>query len=330
LSDVGRDQMEWESYSVFEPALGPDPDEGGLFHLMLAPVEATLLSAGTEHLILSPSGVTQHIPWAALWHEDADGQHRWLSQDYAISLTPTPTSLWLLRRGAAISPKDHVRLLAAAPFAPDSDEESNSQSVRDGRGLLPGTRIEVESVRSLVRESQRGDGVAFVGHEVTRSAVESAAAAVTLLLLTTHGLRLSDGQSVLDFGLLFRDDEILRVVEVYRGDLRLAQAMQVALTACHLGQIADRGDGIIGFAQAFLSTGARTVLAPMWAVDDVATCLLSIAHHQGLLADDRPSVAEAWRQAMAEVRSKPGWEHPFFWAAFLPSGDGAVRLPSAS
>ncbi|MBI4507897.1 MAG: CHAT domain-containing protein [Chloroflexi bacterium] len=99
------------------------------------------------------------------------------------------------------------------------------------------------------------------------------------------------------------------------------------MTRAHLGDVVLHGEEAIGFNQAFLSAGAAVSLAPIWAVDDRATAELSIAYHRALLSSERPTVADALKQAMDHVRRQPEWEHPYYWAAFLPSGDGAQRLP---
>ncbi|MBI4507895.1 MAG: hypothetical protein HY691_20405 [Chloroflexi bacterium] len=61
-----------------------------------------------------------------------------------------------------------------------------------------------------------------------------------LVLAATHGT-LAANQTVLDFRLLFASedgDELtdLSTLEIYEGKLRLHQAFQVTLTACHLGE----------------------------------------------------------------------------------------------
>ncbi len=120
----------------------------------------------------------------------------------------------------------------------------------------------------------------------------------------------------------------LSVGAVYAGALPLHNTIQVALTACDLGQVVLHGEEALGFTQAFLSAGATVTLAPLWAVDDAATAELSVAYHRALLSTERPTAAQAMQQAMAAVRhARPTWQHPFYWAGCLPAGDGAFRLP---
>jgi CHAT domain-containing protein len=74
--------------------------------------------------------------------------------------------------------------------------------------------------------------------------------------------------------------------KAYRGVLDHCHldADQVTLSSCEsgLGRAAG-GDGLLGFAQAFLVAGARSVCLSLWAVDDTATALLMDRFYRNLL-----------------------------------------------
>jgi CHAT domain-containing protein len=151
-------------------------------------------------------------------------------------------------------------------------------------------------------------------------------------------------------------DGRLSVLEIQRGwDLK---AEMVTLWACEtaLGRDAG-GEGFVGFTQALLMCGTRSVCLPLWNVDDWATLLLMRRFYENLLGKRvdlaRPlSKAEALAEAknwlrclnalqaehaledvgsapVAEQRGKPNanadhwrpYEHPFYWAAFVLVGD---------
>ena len=131
----------------------------------------------------------------------------------------------------------------------------------------------------------------------------------------------------------------------------------VTLSACDSGLgRKGGGDGLLGFAQAFLLVGSRAVCLSLWPVDDQATALLMVRFYQNLLGK-RDGLkaplpkAEALREAKqwlrgltAEqidretarlpklerggVRPRAGgatearpYAHPNYWSAFILIGD---------
>ena len=77
------------------------------------------------------------------------------------------------------------------------------------------------------------------------------------------------------------------------------------------------GDEVVGLTRAFFFAGTPTVIASLWNVDDEATAILMKSFYLHL--QEGMGKAEALRQAQVEVRE----EHPspFYWAAFVLSGD---------
>jgi tetratricopeptide (TPR) repeat protein len=94
------------------------------------------------------------------------------------------------------------------------------------------------------------------------------------------------------------------VLEYWRLDCEL-----VTLSACESG-LGRRGggDGLLGFAQAFLTAGSRSVCLSLWQVDDTATALLMDRFYRNLLGKrldgGRPmSKAVALREAKEWLRT---------------------------
>ena len=69
--------------------------------------------------------------------------------------------------------------------------------------------------------------------------------------------------------------------------------------------------------RAFIYAGAPTVISSLWSVDDQATGVLMNSFYQHLKRGD--SKAAALRAAQAETRER--YPHPYFWAAFVLTGD---------
>ena len=80
----------------------------------------------------------------------------------------------------------------------------------------------------------------------------------------------------------------------------------VTLSACEtaLGKHGG-GDGMLGFAQAFLTAGARSVCLSLWKVDDTATALLMNRFYENLLGK-RDGLTKPMPKATALAEAK-GW-----------------------
>ncbi len=87
-------------------------------------------------------------------------------------------------------------------------------------------------------------------------------------------------------------DAVRKGERVYRGELSVQSILEgwrldadlVVLSACQsaLGK-PTQGDGHLGFAQAFLHAGARSVVLSRWKVDDTATALLMMRFYENIL-----------------------------------------------
>jgi CHAT domain-containing protein len=80
----------------------------------------------------------------------------------------------------------------------------------------------------------------------------------------------------------------------------------VTLSACQsaLGKY-EKGEGYVGFAQAFLLCGSRSVCLSLWPVDDAATALLMQRFYQNLLGK-RQGLGAPLGKAAALAEAK-GW-----------------------
>jgi CHAT domain-containing protein len=92
----------------------------------------------------------------------------------------------------------------------------------------------------------------------------------------------------------------------------------VTLSACQTGLGFISGDGVLGLAGAFLSSGARAVLVSGWSVSDRATALLMQGFYKAYVTLDNKALA--LQQAMRTLREQPGFDHPCYWAAFAIIG----------
>jgi CHAT domain-containing protein len=122
---------------------------------------------------------------------------------------------------------------------------------------------------------------------------------------------------------------------IYDGRLTVQEILQewkldadlVTLSACETGLGQDvRGEGLVGFAHAFLQAGARSLLVSLWKVDDRATSLF-MTRFYGNLWERQMGKAAALREAKEWLRGyedKYGqrpYGSPRYWSAFILIGD---------
>jgi CHAT domain-containing protein len=103
------------------------------------------------------------------------------------------------------------------------------------------------------------------------------------------------------------------VLEYWKLDAEL-----LALSACESALGRQGGDGLLGFAQAFLLAGSRAVCLTLWEVDDTATALLMDRFYRNLLAK-RQDGAKPMRKAAALHEAK-------HWLRTLSASDALARL----
>ena len=78
------------------------------------------------------------------------------------------------------------------------------------------------------------------------------------------------------------------------------------------------GEGVISVARAFQYAGAKSVLASLWMVDESSAVMLAEGFFRNIRAGMTKS--KALQEARQGIRSQ-GYDHPFFWAAFVIFGD---------
>ena len=89
----------------------------------------------------------------------------------------------------------------------------------------------------------------------------------------------------------------------------------VTISACSsAGTRAYAGEGLVGFAWAFLRAGARAVAAGLWDVSDSSTERLMNEFYRRMAAGADP--VSAMRQAKLALLSSDRFARPYYWAPF--------------
>ena len=276
------------------------------YDALVAPV-ADALPAGGTPLAIEPHVALWLVPFAALIDEKGD----WLADRWPLLYTPSWQTLDEIRREPDYGGPSALNVLVVGdPLLP-------RLSGADTRGLrleqLPGAGEEAQAVAELFPKRS----TLLLGPGAHRHTVEPLLREHGILHLATHCIALADSPlaSFVVLGGAGDNGGLLTARQIMSLSL---PADLVTLSACQTGLDTVAGEGIVGLSRAFLLAGARTVLASQWNVSDRATVrLMKSFYHWYLSRDDK---ALALQSAMRELRARPGYEHPRFWAPFVVIG----------
>jgi CHAT domain-containing protein/Tfp pilus assembly protein PilF len=117
------------------------------------------------------------------------------------------------------------------------------------------------------------------------------------------------------------DDGVLTALEA--AYLDLSGTKLVVLSACDTG-VGDvkNGEGVQGLRRALVLAGSESQVMSLWPVADEATKDLMIPYYKALREGEGRS--EGLRQVQLRMlRGRKDRQHPFYWAAFIQSGEWA-------
>ncbi len=190
---------------------------------------------------------------------------------------------------------------------------------------LPWARREVAAVRAALG----AETTVLTAGAASESAVRGALAGRRVLHFATHGVvsNATTRPSYLALHPSAESDGRLLADEIY--DLHLVADL-VVLSACRTALGPVEGDGVIGFARAFLSAGARTVVATQWDVSDRVSYEVMRqfyarrargASKSGALRGAQLAVLRALRAGSIHADGAALPETPRLWAGFVLTGE---------
>jgi WD40 repeat protein/CHAT domain-containing protein len=319
-----------------------------------------LLDGRSEHLLISPDGSLNLVPFAAM----VDEQGKYLVQSHLITYLTSGRDL--LRPAAAdgiagdpvvVADPDFGVADAAPPNPePPSPSRRRSGGFKESFFRLGDTAREAETVLKLYPNAQP-----LTGGQATEASVKKVRRPL-LLHIATHGFfndavrpaseagagasllppspasALGSENPLLRSGLALaganqlksgdNEDGYLTALEI--SALDLTGTKLVVLSACEtgLGAVAS-GEGIYGLRRALILAGSESQVISLWRVNIEATNELIIDYYNNLQAGAGRS--EALRKAQFKMLGLPDgtpgaapreseFAHPYFWSGFVQNG----------
>jgi CHAT domain-containing protein/tetratricopeptide (TPR) repeat protein len=297
----------------------------------VAPVMASLARA--RLLLVAPDGALNLVPFGVLGTPP-------LAERFTIGLVAGGREIVrCMERKVALTPPHAI-------VNPDYGEPGGTLLLEP----LPGTREEALALRALwpdlrVVEDQEATAdtlrglsrpamlhVGTHGHfdEPEAGATEWDAGTLLVddrLYLVQRAGRSPRADAMLHGGLAFaganrsRPGQPVGIVSAAElAQLDLQGTALVVLSACETGLgTAVQGEEFAGLRRAFAIAGSHAQLTSLWWVDDEAAAAFMRAFYTRLRHG--AGRAEAVRDAQREVRARPEWSHPAYWASFVMWGD---------
>ncbi|MCI0423250.1 MAG: CHAT domain-containing protein, partial [Acidobacteria bacterium] len=327
---------------------------------VMQPVRALL--GETTQLLISPDGALNLIPFAALVDEQGRHLVERYSFSYLTSgrdllrlqVARESQSKPLVVADPAFGEPELAQLTQnAAPKRKPSARARTRQRVTTGTDLssvyftsLGGTAVEAQAIKSLFPEA------AVLTKGLATEASLKQAVAPRILHIATHGFFLEDQRVKIEAargdgdvrGLsanvkienpLLRSGLALAGANLHKGSdedgiltaleasgLNLWGTKLVVLSACDtgVGEV-KTGEGVYGLRRALVLAGTEAQVMSLWPVSDYVTLELMTAYYRGLKQGQ--GRGKALRQVQLQMLRRPGWQHPFYWASFIQSGEWA-------
>jgi CHAT domain-containing protein/Flp pilus assembly protein TadD len=285
--------------------------------LLMQPIRQHL--GNTRNLLLSPDSNLNLLPFETL----VDENNKYLLETHTITYL---TSGRDLQRLTTPKTNNNPSLILADPYFGKPGTLATTRIV-DLKKLiappLPGTRTEATALGKLLNTQP------LLGTDATETAIKQTKSP-KILHIATHGFfqpTPDKSNPLLNSGLVLagfqvgksgNDDGILTALEV--SNLNLTGTKLVTLSACETGLgTTSNGEGIYGLRRALTIAGAESQVISLWKVADDATKDLMINYYTRLNQGEGRSIA--LHNAQRDMLKSEDYSHPYYWAAFIPSGD---------
>jgi tetratricopeptide (TPR) repeat protein len=354
LTDLERDVMRFRE--PFEKLRLKDYDPKlakSLYDKLLRPMLVDV-PKGTP-LTIIPDGILSMLPFEALvtggeatWHKSSSGLDypeglTFLGDEHPISYYQSITALTLVRTIAnREKPKDSLLVVADPVFnmkdqraqkasetrLSQKEKEYNIQrmaAIEDSVGPLFSQLPETGKLATNLSAIYGSNCLSVTGLNADKldflAKIAPRMDQYGKVVFATHGVMGNKVPGVMEPFLALNmvppgTDGFLKMSDIL--SLKMNSDI-VALTACETGLGKDvSGEGVMSMGRAFQYAGARSVLMSLWSVADVSSVKLteSFFRHR----KSGKSKLESLKLAREEIR-KQGFEHPFFWAAFILVGE---------
>jgi CHAT domain-containing protein/tetratricopeptide (TPR) repeat protein len=294
IETLVRDHRAAIESSMTDPVAARDTAGDRLYHLLVEPIRESMPSHSS--VLIVPDGALYGLNFETL-PVDGPRRHYWI-EDAEIQIAP---SLAMLDGRPSQATAERSLLLIGNP--------------RPREPEFPALRYASIEMNSVARHFGQDRVTVYEGDRASPAAYRDAhPERFALLHFTAHAA--ANLQSPLDSAVILTGPE--NAFKLYARDVaeQSLHASLVTVSACRsAGERTYSGEGLIGFAWAFLRAGARGVIAGLWDVDDRSTAELMDVLYDRLAAGE--PAPRALREAKRSIMARSGNSaQPYYWAPF--------------
>jgi CHAT domain-containing protein len=265
-----------------------------LYQLILEPAEKDLHNSRIKTLIFVLDGALRNLPMGALY----DGQH-FAIENYSIAIAPS------------------LQLLSPQPLKQISPKILAAGITQERNGFTALDFVDDE-LKAIDRQLPT---LMLLDKQFTAKSLQEQIelSDYPIVHIATHG---QFSSNLKDTFLLLWDSR-LNINELYkilqsRNTNEFAPIELLVLSACETAIGDDRAS--LGLAGMAVKAGARSTLATLWSVNDIASAEFMEQFYQELTQNPL-NKAEVVRQAQISLLNNSAYKHPFYWAPYVLIGN---------
>ncbi len=287
-----RDYQAMLGNALVNPLAAADTPGDRLYRMLVAPASLP----PNASIVIVPDGALHGLNFETL---PVDGPRRhYFIEDAEVQIAPSLAMLGAARTARPVDP----RLLLIGNPTPRAPE-------------FPALRYASAEMSGIVRHFPADRVTAWDDKNATPAVYRDAELdRFSMVHFTAHAT--ANMESPLESAVVLSGPDT--GYKLYARDVaeKPLNAELVTVSACRsAGERTYSGEGLVGFAWAFLRAGARRVIAGLWDVDDRSTARLMDQLYAGLQAGHTP--ARALRESkLALIREGGQLASPYYWGPF--------------
>jgi CHAT domain-containing protein len=274
-----------------------------VYNWLIQPAQPALEQEQIKTLVFVLDGAFRNVPMAALY----DGQKYLIEKGYAVAVIP----------GLKLLAPEPIRQIKLNTLAFGLSQVREDFPPHQGFSPLINVKTELEQIRAQVPSRE------LLDRDFTSTALQDLIGAqdFPVVHLATHGQFSSDPKETFILAWDKRIDvrDLSNILN--RSDRTRPEGIELlVLSACKTADGDDRA--ALGIAGVAIQSGARSIVASLWDVNDRSTAKLMSLFYQELVQNSATiSKAEALRRAQLSLLNTSGYNLPRFWASYVLVGN---------